>query len=557
LRWRIGNIVCQDKVSEKIMGLFGGKGDAPPDIGQEEKYDEEKGLTKKSDKDDDKLEKMKAGDSVPQEIAREAKSVVGGAVVPTSAVGLSNVQIESINARIDSIVEWIKQFYERFSYVSESIGEIRTMTMNNEKRISEEVKEANKVIDVVKEVKPEELRISYQKSEMKMTALAEKIEANKLFMDEVMKEMNELRRKSEVFIGTEGIMKLNNDTKRDLVEVQKLSSKTRMQADKAQEIFMELRKGFAESQKVGAIVENLDSSYAGLKEAIERLKLEHGDIVKRSDFLDFKKTYGTKLTLFDANVADVEAVKKSMSSMGDLIETSLGISRRNEEDIGEIGLKIGVEGVKRVSDYENQMMDMVGVIETLSKQLAELKTKFSEMTGDGKRVTDDLETNKKLLGKLKKIVKPSEGSAEKVAAVKVAEVPKLKPEEFLGKKNIVEKSGERDMAEVGKKIAKTEKGEDIKAIGGDVKPRTSADSTDLKKGEVSIEKKERVGIGGMIKKIATRVMPEKKEVVKEEKEEGVKKVKKKKKRRKRVKKKGGSKGKGSKGKGGRKKGSGG
>jgi len=100
------------------MGLFKkGLGDAPPDIGQEEKYDEEydeeKGLTEKSGKDtEEKLEKIKAKDSVPQEIAREAKPVeTGGAVAGVSSgVGLSNVQVESINARIDSIVEWIKQF---------------------------------------------------------------------------------------------------------------------------------------------------------------------------------------------------------------------------------------------------------------------------------------------------------------------------------------------------------------------------------------------------------------------------------------------------------------
>jgi len=378
--------------------------------------------------------------------------------------------------------------------------------MNNEKRISEEVKEANKVIDIVKEVKPEELRVSYQKSDMKMTTLSEKIEANKLFMDEVMKEMNDLRRKSEVFIGTEGLMRLNNDMKKDLIEIQKIGSKTRMQADKAQEIFMELRKGFADSQKVGAIVENLDSSYAGLRESIEGLKLDYGNVMKRSDFLDFKKTYGNKLALFDANVSDVEKIKENLSQMGDLVETSLGVARRNEEDIGEIGLKIGVSDVKKVSDYENQMVDIVNVVETLSKQIIEIRkkvglrvTELPEVTGDGKQVTG----------------RPSDAAAEKVADVKVVEVPKLKPKEFLGKKNIIARRGEVDVENVEKKIAKSD--EDVV---GDVKPK--------------------VGIGGMIKKVIKKVRPKGKEEIEEkeevkEKKEAKKKVKRKKRRKKKAK----------------------
>ncbi|MFH0712009.1 MAG: hypothetical protein V1889_02775 [archaeon] len=452
------------------MGLFRkGVGDAPPDVGQEEEYDEKKGLSGEfgEDAEGKTTGKGKTKGDVPQDIAREVKSVVD----KNAGAGLSEVQIEGINTRIDSIVEWIKQFYERFSYVSESIGEIRTMTVNNEKRISEAMRDAEKVIDVVKEVKPEELRVSYQKSDMKMTALAEKIEANKLFMDEVMGEMNELRRKSEVFIGTEGLMKLNSDTKKDLIEVQRLGSKTRMQADKAQEIFMELRKGFAESQKVGAIVENLDSSYAGLKEEVEKLKLDYGEVVKRSDYLDFKKTYGNKLVLFDNNVSDVEGIKQSLNEMSGLIETSLSVSRRNEEDIGEIGIKVGASDVKKVSDYENQLMEIVGIIETLSKQLAEVRKKV------GLRVSKEIG--------VKKIVKPSDAAAEKVAEVKVAEVPKLKPEEFLGKKNLIAEKGERDLEKVEKKIGEV----------GEVK-----------------EIKPRVGIGGMIKRIATRVRPRERKV---------------------------------------------
>jgi hypothetical protein len=337
-----------------------------------------------------------------------------------------------------------------------------------------------------------------------MSTLAEKIEANKLFMDEIMKEMNDLRRKSEVFVGTEGLMNLNSDTKKDLIEIQKLASKTRMQTDKAQEIFMELRKGFAESQKVEAIVSSLDESYGGLKDEIEKLKLDHGKIVTRNDFLDFKKTYGNKLALFDANVSDVEKIKQNLNEVGDLIETSLSVSRRNEEDIGKIGMKIGETDVKKVSDYENQIMNIIGIIETLSKQLAEVRKKIG---------LKEKKTENKIVKKeeTKKNIKPSEKekAVEEAAAVEIAKVPQLKPKEFLGKKNPIVKSGEADLQKVEKKIKETETKLQTKKIENKkVEPI-------ITKPEVADSKivKPKIAVGKLIKRIATKVRPEIKEKI--------------------------------------------
>jgi len=179
--------------------------------------------------------------------------------------------------------------------------------------------------------------------------------------------------------------------------------------------------------------------------------------------------------------------------MGDLVETSLAVSRRNEEDIGEVGMKIGANEVKRVSDYENQMMEIVGIIETLSKQLTEVRKKV------GLKVGKEVE--------IKKVVKPStkEEVVEKVAGVKVAEVPRLKPEEFLGKKNIIEKEGEENLEKVERKIRESEPRKKMKEEVNVVEPRA--------------------GIRRMLKKIVAKKKPEVKSEIK--KKENVKKSKKK------------------------------
>ena len=88
-------------------------------------------------------------------------------------IGNKNIALEKIKGRIESVVEWINQCYERFSYVSESIGELRAMNVESEKKIVDATKEAEKVIDIVKEVKPAELRLDYQKVDMRMRVFEE------------------------------------------------------------------------------------------------------------------------------------------------------------------------------------------------------------------------------------------------------------------------------------------------------------------------------------------------------------------------------------------------
>jgi hypothetical protein len=288
----------------------------------------------------------------------------------------NNLENEKINARIEAVNARIGQLSERFSYLSESIGEIRTMNLENEKKIMNATKGADKVIDIVKEVKPEKLRIDYQKSEIKVKTLEEKIEANKQFMETLLREINDLKKKANIFIGTEGIMKLNEDTKKDIIEIQKINSKTRLNADKAQEIFMEIKKGFAESQKVNSIINDLNESYSNLKERIEKLSLRYGKIVSQDDFSDFKKSINSELSNLKSAILKFNDLKAEDMKVAEIAETALSVSKRNESDIADIALQVGSNGVKKVSNLEDQIGSILEIIEEMTGQISEMRKKL-------------------------------------------------------------------------------------------------------------------------------------------------------------------------------------
>jgi hypothetical protein len=325
------------------------EGDAPPDVGQEEAYDKAHGE-----------ESVFGGSSsvVPVAPQVSAAPVVGSA--QPGAVG--SIELEKMNARVDSIIEWIKQFYERFTYLSESIGSVRTMAMTNEKELSKMVTETSKVVDMVNELEPDKLMVNYQKINLRITAVSERVEAIKQIHENLVNELQELKRRADAFIGVEGLLKLNEDVKKDLIEVKKLSSTVRVNSDKAEQIFMEIRRGFEESQKNMQLVGNLEANYNAFRKEFEKMKLEAASMVRAKDISDIKLA-----------VEKIKTMEAMVNTMGRAVEKSLLLSKKNEENIADIAVTIGKENIKKVNDYENQLASVLEIMASFAAQLRELK----------------------------------------------------------------------------------------------------------------------------------------------------------------------------------------
>lgn len=344
------------------MGLFS-RNEGVPDVGKEDVYEEEK---------EKKLFGLKKAE-------KEIPPVIKVPVKTTNVIDIgerSQLEFQKINARIESITEWIKQFYERFSYVSESIGSIRNMALNNEKQISKISLEAQKSFDIVKEVKPEKLRIDYQKIDIRIKAIEEKLTMNKQFSDIIMNELKDLKRRAGIFIGTDALLKLNEDVKKDLIELQKMGARVRMNSDKSEQLFIELRKGFAENQKLNQVFSNLDVSYSGLQKEIGKLKLDYSNILTRNDFSDFKKNTENKLITFENEISEIEKIKEENERLAKLVETTLSIAKKNEEDIGKIGVSLGDDRIEKVSDYENKFSKLLEIIDKISNEVNRIRKKI-------------------------------------------------------------------------------------------------------------------------------------------------------------------------------------
>src|SRR3989344_1098189 len=427
------------------------KGEVPPDVGQEdavgkkgakskgnvgndggstdaeEEIEEvgEEGLTSESEEEieNDSSDKPVGRDYGVEEEEESPKKKSARGVKKSGRAGSAgfgiggvseeklNLELEKIRSRMEAMASLIQGYTERLSMMSQQIGEVRAMNLATEKSIAKLSTEASKAADIVKEVRPERLRVEYQKMDLKAQELFERIEANKQFADSVLEELKDVKRKMRNFLGTEELLKLNDDVKKDLIETQQLAARARLHADKTEQLFSEMRRGLAEAAKMNAQVATLDSSYSGIKKEVERLKIDFSKIVNQDDVASFKNNVNSKLVGVDEAFSSFERIKDENQRLTTLIERILAITQKNKEDIGNVGLAVGEDSVKRVSDYDNRLDSVLSILDSLAEQVAELRK------GGGVKVLRGNAGSKKISTKVSRsnreeLVEDEEGSAE-------------------------------------------------------------------------------------------------------------------------------------------------
>lgn len=313
---------------------------------------------------------------VEPKIPELGKMKRGASLVAKRESEQTKAEMQRFGTRIDSLNALIKGYSERLSLLSQQIGEVRAMNVSNEKEIIKMSAEAAKAVDIVKSVKPEKLRVDYQKSDMLVKQLEERIESNKQFMETVMRELKDIRRKMGTFLGTDELLKLNDDVKKDLIETQHIAARARLHADKIEQLFSEMRRTIAENQRIGAKVNDMDTNYAGIQKEVERLRIDFSNIVKQGDFDDFKKSVNNKVILMDKNVKEVEKVSDENQRLGRIIETILAMSKQNKRDIADIAMTLGDDQIKHVSDYDNKLASILQILDSLAGKINVLERKL-------------------------------------------------------------------------------------------------------------------------------------------------------------------------------------
>lgn len=233
------------------------------------------------------------------------------------------IEVTKIKAQLEGLNEQRQAVNERFSRISEEMGEVRGMIMDTNKSVGNIEASATKAIDLVESVKPDQLMLEVRKQDSKIESLKAGIESSESLMRDMMKEVKEMRKKIDFYKGIEQVAKLNEEIKAELIQIKKIESVIDRHSNKVETIYIEVEKKFTEFDKFNDNVKDLKRNFDKLQNDFDKVKVKIEDktdkkeLVKVIDkFSDFEKHTTNIINLMDKRSKSInDEVNKKMNSI--------------------------------------------------------------------------------------------------------------------------------------------------------------------------------------------------------------------------------------------------
>ncbi|MEK6943683.1 MAG: hypothetical protein AABX00_06480 [Nanoarchaeota archaeon] len=248
---------------------------------------------KKKKEEEDKEEESEDPNAVPETPAAESSSSSSGG---DASLGKITADIEKLKAQFSTFYELQKSTTERFSMINQQIGELRSMLIERDKSGQLLEAKATQAIDLVKTVQPDKMMVELRKSDGKVEALRANIESTENIIGNLVTELKDVKSKVMVFRGMEQVIALNEEAKKELLEVKKIQATVERHADKVETMFSEMQKKFTDFIKFNDIVKDLDKSFKQISTDFDTIKIKLSDLASKKEvenlitkFDDFEK----------------------------------------------------------------------------------------------------------------------------------------------------------------------------------------------------------------------------------------------------------------------------
>jgi len=298
-----------------------------------------------------------------------------------------SIEIEKIKAQIEAINQMRGMFNERFSTISEQIGELRTMIVGQEQEFSDlEIKSA-KANEVMVQLEPEKFLSEISKIDMRIEAIKGKLESNESVSSMIMKELKEQRQKMALFKGIEDTMKLNQEVREELMGIKKIESTVDVHANKVESMFMQVQKRFNEFEKFKSLSEDLNSAFQEQKQEFDSMKVKFTEFVNEEDLNSQKEELSNIMDNFEKRVVNIEKISGNFEQLvtdkkfAEFKEKNLSVLKEHQKYIA---------GIQEIRErMENLTDDKRGVpnIENLKQLFADANA-MEEIKGEMEKLRE-------------------------------------------------------------------------------------------------------------------------------------------------------------------------
>jgi chromosome segregation ATPase len=275
--------------------------------------------------------------------------------------------LEKLKAQVEALNEMRKAFNERFLALSEKIGEVRTMIIDQERETKDLKIEAKKAADLIKAVKPENILKEVKLEDAKIEALKGKLESNEVLFNKIINDLKEMRETVARFKGVESLVKMESDIKSEIDTIREIERNVEVHSGKVEDMFINLQRKLKEFEYLDKKVEEIANGFNVLMENFERLNVELSGTVKMEDIKKLRGNVNRKLREMKALALSFSREKKKLE----------GIVNKSEKNLSRMEERIKRK-IRVIKSFpKEEIISLVSQVGELQGELDELKDKIA------------------------------------------------------------------------------------------------------------------------------------------------------------------------------------
>lgn len=184
------------------------------------------------------------------------------------------MSIEKLDAEVNALKEIKFHSDERIKELAESIGELRSLLFQRDASIKETEAKADKLEEIVSEIKPEKISEEFKKREAEIAETEARIEKLERMSKDLLEQIQRSQKILENIKSMENLMEVSKEIGAKLDKIDELRKGVERDAGKTERIFFEMDKRLAEFSTVKSKIDRIDDLSKELVRNMDEYKIK-------------------------------------------------------------------------------------------------------------------------------------------------------------------------------------------------------------------------------------------------------------------------------------------
>ncbi|RLG13313.1 MAG: hypothetical protein DRN66_04375 [Candidatus Nanohalarchaeota archaeon] len=361
-----------------------------------------------------------------KEVSPEKKTDMNSIEKYMSSVVIDiKTDIDRLKAHTEAEKEIRKSSQERFSHLNETIGELREMLIESEKKYQNLEEKTAKAIDLMDALEPEKIDSRIDSQDRKLEKENAKVESNSSMIKNLVDELKSVKTSISQFRGVDKVIETASEIRRAIHTYAKVQANVDRSANKVENIFIDVQKNFNEFQKYRQRLKEIEKSFSEVVRDFDAMRIEAekskslvdavGSIKKRAGLYEekidnfilsfdeinkrFEKKFNEKFAYMDVKFAETE--ENSKRQIDELIKI---IDKKAQAD---------QRILKRLNSFDTASKNFA-----LKKEIEKMNNHFSKETDKKiKRISRKLDSVVLAQGKISKLEKGNQKQINRLSKI--------------------------------------------------------------------------------------------------------------------------------------------